>query len=191
MLEKYKGLIYKSDDERKQAERRIFEECFTAYPELSADDYINADDERLPPDLRGLYYRLLEEYEGNCLFELAVNKFGKSLWLNGAWGRKWCKRRCPFGNVCRKELYEYKGKRYCYGQIYLRVNPYLSDRLKNDYIFSDYSIIFSDGKRINSEKILKAQGMYLSSYETFISEFGEKDSTGKINGRNVIPFLKR
>lgn len=181
MLEQYRTLIYTNDEERQKSENKYRDEAIKSVNQI---DYITATQRyeitANETQMNALYY------EGRKLFNLAVKKFGYNLWHGEAWQFKTCKRKCPFGNMCRKILFEIDNKKYCYGQIYSGIPCEVNDELHQKFDNGIYRVIRPDGSSCSGQESLS---FHISFYENFILEFGDYGIDKKINGRNIIPLL--
>lgn len=193
MLAQYKDIIYKDSATVKRVENKCLDYVLAAHRNVTKDEIIASIASGEVNDLNSDYYFALLMEEGQLLFDVAEKKFGRNLWRSDAWKNTKCKKRCPFGNICKKQLVQIEDELFCYGQLYYRkINEQIMISMAND-------------KRI---KILKPNGeVYIdlncSEYdEQLLSEFffkykwfiwwlgdnGEYSGT-KINGYNVISFL--
>lgn len=128
----YENLIY-SNNEEKEKIRKSFEDDI----KKNRSDQIT---ENWPLDVL-VFYDVMQ-YESKKLFDIATDKFGKSLWESKAWRLQNCEDECPFGACtriykhktgCDKKLFEFDGQKYCYGQIYINL-PNLNQEKKTELL---------------------------------------------------------
>lgn len=197
MLEKYKSIIY----ENKEVEEKVKDTCINCivveHKDYTREEIMNQIASREPNDLQAdfSFYLLMEE--GKLLFDKAVKKFGNTLWSGEAWRISDCKRKCPFGDMCRKYLVEIDNIKYCFGQLYHNHNEIRENKLVKIIIkMADkyaIKILKTDGNALVDLKSpnfdVQILSGFFSNYEWFVWWFGDNGGKGKVNGCNVIPFL--
>lgn len=193
MLEKFKPLIYSSEIQRKQVEEKCLQQVIENNPNHTRENIFKLICSKTPNEIAEEYYiySLLPK-EGQMLFDLTVDKFGKNLWNRKAWENKTCHKRCPFGDICKKQLIQVDEKFKCYGQLYFRkINAEKVKQLALNHtvkIFNNDKSVYMDLNQYYDEQMLSS---FFFQYEWFIWNFGDYgEKKGKVNGENVIQFLQ-
>ena len=196
MYEEFKSLIYKSKEEEQAVIDEVIFDVIKKHS-CTKEELLNALSEDEPNEIQSDYHWELRTTENYMLFKLAVDKIGRKLWSNKAWHNKTCRRRCPFGDICRKRLIEIEGELFCYGQLYIKHNIYVSsDSIKELYPTQHIRVIEPDGTIFIDNRSPKFDiqifASCLGEYEFFILDFGDKFTyPNKIYGNNVIRLLQK
>ena len=194
MLKKYEHLIYANVSEKKKVENECIDLVVKEHREYSKEKILELILSDKPNDIDSDYQMYILMTEGSLLFDKAAKKFGDKLWQSKAWKNKTCKRRCPFGDVCRKYLVKIDNECFCYGQLYFSkiTENKILEMLKehNIQLLNSNGSVYID---LNNADDYKRQffGSFFFEYEWFIWWFGDdggrKDK--KVNGNNVIQLL--
>lgn len=194
MLSKYQPLIYKNEDEKSAVREQIISEVMK-YCSCTRDEVLEGIHVNNPNDNRieCTFTEITLYTEGQKLFDLTAERYGRKLWSGAAWKNKTCRKRCPFGGMCNKSLIEIDGTLYCYGQLFQKNQG--KENLTEMARMQRIRIIKPDGKVCQDsfadnydEQVLSS---FLFQYELHILYFGEPYTSGgkRIRGSNVIRLL--
>ncbi len=193
MLSQYRCIIYKDKETFKNIENECVNSVLNIHQDRTKEDVITSITLGEVNDINADYYFALLMAEGRLLFEVAEKKFGRILWSTDAWRKKDCKKRCPFGNICKKELVQIDDVLFCYGQLYYRriSENIMIDMTKNKSIkvLKPNGEVYIDLSCSDYDEQLLSE--FFFRYEWFIWWFGDNGGRngGKVNGGNVIPYL--
>lgn len=202
MYEGFKNLIYKSEED----EKAVIEKVILYVMELNSctrEELLEAISKDEPEtskerDIQYDYCMELNLTENCMLFNLTVDRFGRKLWSNNAWHNKTCRRKCPFGSICKKRLFEIDSKLFCYGQLYVKHNEYISsDSIEELFSKQHIRVINADGTVYVDTKSpnfdIQMLAWCFDEYVFFLDDFGNKYTRypNKIFGNNAIHLLKK
>lgn len=217
MDEIFEKLIYNSEEEK----QKVHKECIgrvVGYYNLSSTfkqasfDEVERELAKVPLDTDlentsarafatySAYTELKDGIESRMLLNYVRKNGADKLWSGKAWQNKTCKRRCPFGEMCNKDVLSIDGTKMCYGQL-----------LSRDLTFEKVKTLETGGSEI--ERILNNGDIseysiesFFESYESFMDWFGQKkwpkrfwvgkgvseESIKRFYGGNVlIPLLRK
>ncbi len=202
MYEGFKNLIYKSEED----EKAVIEKAILYVMELNSstkeelleailkDEPVTSKESHIQYD----YYMELNSTENYMLFNLAVDRFGRKLWSNNAWHNKTCRRKCRFGSIYKKRLFEIDRELFSYGQLYVNHNEYISsDSIEKLFPKQHIRVIKADGTVYVDTKSpnfdIQMLAWCFDEYVFFLDDFGNKYTRypNKIFGNNVIHLLKK
>lgn len=191
MLSKYKSIIYKNENE----EKKVIDDCINyvidLYPNTDPCEIKASISREEINDINCDYTFTLLQTEGRLLFDIAVDKFGKTLWENQAWEKPNCSKECPFGSMCKKYLVKIDTEKFCYGQLkFQKIGEKELIGLSKEHdikIYKTNNDIYID---LNSDYDDQFLSDYFFEHEWFVWWFGDfSDDGDKVNGYNVIPYL--
>lgn len=193
MLEKYRQLIYDSKSEQEKIENECLHLVINENPETPESEIIKAVFDNTPNKYAQDYGSYLAMSEGELLFKMTAEKFGYKLWNGKAWKNKTCKKSCPFGGICKKELIKINDDVLCYGQLFCKglTESKIVKMTKTHRI----SLLKSDGSVYidlnNTPDIAENEifSNFFFDYDLFVMWFGDYGYNHKINGENVIRLL--
>lgn len=196
MLDRYSKLLYNSEEERREAERRYREDYLR---EVYANDSSRKTWEEEPETIENDISWTFRWKESTRLFELAVDKFGKKLWLNSPWKSGCCERRCPLADFCEKEfrrLLQIDDEKFCYGELYLKgIDSRKLDQLEAEghtikIVDLTGEVIYELNEEADDGTRESVGNFVENLYFISINSFGEyANRRRKIYGSNVIPYL--
>lgn len=194
MLEKYRTIIYESEDEKNKVIDNCIDSVLKYHPKSTKDEILESVS-KSKSDI--LYYDFMCELlmtEGKMLFDVAVAAFGEKIWSSDVKSNNNCKKRCPFGCMCKRYFAVIDGKYVCYGQmLQMQINMESLQKIaleKPVKIMNPNGDVFVDLSSPEYDEQLLAE--YFFRYQWFIMRFGEKSceyGKNKVNGNNVIKFL--
>lgn len=192
MLEKYQSIIYQNEEDKEKVKKDCLNFIIHKYKNYTKEEILNLIFSDQPNEISDDYAFALLETEGHMLFDITAKKFGFKIWKGKAWKNKTCKRKCPFGDECKKYLITIDNLRYCYGQLYYNkiTENEIIEMSKNHKIkiINPNENVHIDLNMDYDEQIFSN---FFFDYEWFICWFG--DNAGrknkKVNGYNVIHLL--
>ncbi len=188
MLKKFQKLIYKNLSEKEKVRSECLDFITHRYKNYSIDEILKFIDSNTSNEIADDYFFALMQTEGQMLFDIAVKKYGLAIWNGKAWKNKKCKRKCPFGDECRKYLIQIDNKKFCYGQLYK--NNITQNQIIKLLKSCQVKILFPDEKiylDLNKKYDKQLLDSFFSEFDQFIDWFG--DGKNKVYGYNVIQFL--
>lgn len=191
MIEEYQHLIYENDEEKERVQQSVFEETLNCNKEYTVQQGSEAIQSHDKSEFDYDYVLTLMRAEGEMLFDKAVKMFGEPLWNGHAWQNKSCRARCPFGDMCRKELVAIEDNILCFGQLYK--NNIDDEKLIRMSRSKRIKIINSDGSvhiDLSKEFDIQALSWFFFKHTSFIWHFGDYElHKDRVNGINVISLL--
>lgn len=193
MLSQYRSIIYKDKETFRNVEKECVKSVLNIHQDRKKKDILSSIALGEVNDINADYYFALLMAEGRLLFEVTEKKFGRILWSTDAWKKIDCEMKCPFGNMCKKELVKIDDELICYGQLYYRriSENIMIDMAKNKSIkvLKPNGEVYIDLSCSNYDEQLLSE--FFFRYEWFIWWFGDNRGRngGKVNGGNVIPYL--
>lgn len=193
MLEEYRKIIYKNEDEKKEVIENCINRVLEMYSESTKEEIIESITQDKSDVLNPEFIFELLMTEGTMLFDIAVKKFGEKIWNSGMTLDKKCKKLCPFGDMCEQCYVEIDEKHFCYGQLLqLEINE---ETLKQISIEKQVKLMKPNGEVLidlsSSDYDDQCLSAYFFEYEMFPMWFGDYGGYGKnkITGKNVISHL--
>lgn len=193
MNEKYKSIIYSSNQDM----QNTIDQCLQ-----TAADRNNCSKADVQEDIKNNiksaavcdYVDALLWSEGTALYTKICQCFASELWKSNACLSNECAKKCPFGDICRKDYVLINDNKFCYGRlttlcgiksdkelIELATKQHISICRENGSIIADLNSSY-DEQQVES---------WFGKYEWHIKWFGDSNNaSGKaIRGEQAILAL--
>lgn len=193
MLEKYESLIYADKAAKEETHRKCIQFVKDNHPNSSIAEIDKALNSAISNDIIYDYEFCELMTEGKLLFDKVASKFGEKLWRGNAWKNATCRRKCPFGDICKKEIVQIDDDFLCFGQLYDR--KISEKKLLEKTEAHIVKFIRQNGDSFTltaclSDSDKETLSSWFFEYEYFIWWFGSCGRKGgKVSGVNVISLL--